>query len=151
MSISDTDYKNALSKIRRYFERPDPDGYQRLRGSELRNTIGFALSNLPITLPETDDELARAADNDFCFFTGDCLKAIEVIEVKLYEVADTKKFVDVCVIPTVLAYDGNLYDLPTFRLHGAVFIDNCGRYYSDWENWKSSNKVRILYYKYQQS
>lgn len=142
-----TAYDIAKTKIKRYLDRPNSNGMQRLSGNDLRNTIGFALNNLPITLPMTDDELIKADHGDFCYFTEDCLKAIEIIEKKFYEIAETK-FIKLCVIPIILICDNVLFELPTFRISSSIYIDNCGRYYSDWNDWKRNNKVIIHVYLY---
>lgn len=140
-----TNYEIAKTKIKRYFDRPNANEMQCLNGTNLKNIIGFSLNNLPITLPINDAEQKHADNENFCYFTADdCQKAIEIVEMKMYEIAKSKS-VELCVIPIVLIYENTIYELPIFRMGSQTkFIDNCGRYYYDWNDWMKNNKVFII-------
>ncbi|CAG2168957.1 unnamed protein product [Oppiella nova] len=140
--ISQGDLLAAQTIIEHYLDRPDPDGYQELYGDRLRNTIGFAMG-LPVTLPQSKMEIERARQDQFCYFRGTSLQAIEVIKNMIDETCP--RTVRVCVLPTVLAYQSKLYELPVFRVLDKRdvrrFVDNCGRYYKDWDDWMTNNKL----------
>lgn len=121
-----------------------------LSGTDLENTVGFAMGFPPqgIDPDETDAERdAREeamARGDHSLFEGE--PAQEVVE----PVADAIRSVggddpEVTVLPIQFAADGvGTVELPLFRVvdedTGAErFVDNVGRVYDDFDDWKKNN------------
>lgn len=137
----------AHENIARYMDRGGDDQGdipELLEGAQLLNTIGIAL-NVHFSDPTswTEEELEDAEFGHLCFFKGDSRKAIDVIINKLSEECKSKDRFSVTVLPIQLYSDGKLYSLSLFRFRAAnkklKFIDNVGRVYKDFPDWKENN------------
>jgi hypothetical protein len=104
--------------------------------------LGFAMG-LPVTAPETDEQIKNAKNGKYCYYAGKAYEAIELIRTKIYEFTPQK--VKVCALPTELYYEGKLYELPIFRIVDPKqyyrYIDNCGRYHETFSDFLENNKV----------
>lgn len=115
-----------------------------LEGTQLLNTIGIAL-NVHFSDPSswTEDELDDAEDGKLCFFKGESKKAIEVIVDKIASECKQKAPFSVVILPIQLYSKGKLYSLSLFRIKikedKQKFVDNIGRVYKDFLDWKENN------------
>ena len=130
----------AMSNINAFFlSRGDDDQY--LEGNFLRNTIGFAMG-LPVRLPRSESEQEKAAIREFCFYSRKSFKAIEIVRRKLCKYAPKRL---VCIIPIEIYHKQKLYEIPVYRFLDKDdvyrFLDNCGRYYSSFDDYLNHNKV----------
>ena len=145
MEVSENEWKQkATDNVSMYLNNRGDDDLL-LFGNDLRNTIGFAIGLQP-TPPETQEELESALAGKHCFYKGKAYEAIEVVKDKIYEYTPDKVYV--CVIPIEFYNSSKLYELPVFRIVDKSnyyrFIDNCGRYYKNFDDFKENNKVRFF-------
>lgn len=127
---------------------------QCIEGATFLNTIGIALS-VPISDPTkwSQREKDKAAAGELCFFKGDSLKAINVVAEKIYEECGGDRQNYITVLPVELLYKEKLYSLTIFRFKrykdsSWKFVDNIGRVYSSFSDWKDNNKLppgKVLY------
>ena len=116
---------------------------------------------LPITVPKSENDIEEAIKGTFCFYSGKAFDAINKIAVRIAEFSPpppAKRLVT--VVPIELYYEGWLYELPVFRTvdildptkttattttttttNNTRFIDNCGRVYKDFTDFRLNNKV----------
>lgn len=114
-----------------------------LEGTQLLNTIGIAL-NVHFSDPSSwsEEELDDAEDGKLCFFKGESRKAIEIIVDKIIEECKGRSPYAIVVLPIQLYSKGKLYSLALFRIKlkdKVRFIDNIGRVYKDFLDWKENN------------
>lgn len=114
-----------------------------LQGTQLLNTVGIAL-NVHFSDPTTwtEEELEDAEDGKLCFFKGESREVIETIVFKIAEEFKGKLPFAIVVLPIQLYAKGKLYSLSLFRLERKgkeKFVDNMGRIYSDFADWKENN------------
>ncbi len=122
---------------------------------------GFALG-LPIILPKSEKDVEDAVKGRFCFYSGKALDVINKIAIRIAEFSPpppAKRLVT--VVPVELYYEGWLYEIPVFRtvdksfeivneaatktattmITNIRFVDNCGRVYKDFADFRLNNKV----------
>ena len=136
----------AHENIARYMDRGGDDQGdipELLEGAQLLNTIGIAL-NVHFSDPTswTEDEIEEAEFGHLCFFKGDSKKAIDVVINKLAEECKSKERFAITVLPIQMYSDGKLFSLSLFRFKAEKkwkFIDNVGRVYKDFQDWKMNN------------
>lgn len=136
----------AHENIARYMDRGGEnqgDIPEILEGTQLLNTIGIAL-NVHFSDPTswTEEEIEEAEYGHLCFFKGDSRKAIDVIVNKIAEECAGKEKNLITVLPIQLYSDGKLYSLSLFRFKAVSkwkFIDNVGRIYKNFPDWKENN------------
>lgn len=136
----------AHENIARYMDRGGDDQGdipELLEGAQLLNTIGIAL-NVHFSDPTswTDEEIEEAEFGHLCFFKGDSRRAIDVIIDKISSECKGKERNLITVLPIQLYSDGKLYSLSLFRFKAGSkwkFIDNVGRIYKDFQDWKENN------------
>ncbi|CRK87924.1 CLUMA_CG001710, isoform A [Clunio marinus] len=114
-----------------------------LEGAQLLNTIGIAL-NVHFSDPTkwTEEEMEEAEFGHLCFFKDDSRKAIDVIVNKISEESKGKDRFLITVLPIQLYSNEKLYSLSLFRFKTDSkwkFIDNVGRVYKDFQDWKENN------------
>lgn len=138
--------KIAHENIARFMDRGGDDQGdipELLEGAQLLNTIGIAL-NVHFSDPTswTEEELEEAEFGHLCFFKDDSRKAIDVIVNKLAQECGNKERFAITVLPIQLYSEGKLYSLSLFRFKAKKsyrFIDNVGRVYKDFPDWKENN------------
>lgn len=136
----------AHENIARYMDRGGEnqgDIPEMLEGAQLLNTIGIAL-NVHFSDPTswTEEEIEEAEFGHLCFFKGESRKAIDIIVDKIAEECKGKERNLLTVLPIQLYSDGKLYSLSLFRFKAVnkwKFIDNVGRIYKNFEDWKENN------------
>ena len=136
----------AHENIARYMDRGGEnqgDIPELLEGAQLLNTIGIAL-NVHFSDPTswTEEEIEEAEFGHLCFFKGESRKAIDVIVNKIAEECKGKERNLITVLPIQLYSDGKLYSLSLFRFKAKSkwkFIDNVGRIYKNFPDWKENN------------
>lgn len=136
----------AHENIARYMDRGGDnqgDIPELLEGAQLFNTIGIAL-NVHFSDPTswTEEEVEEAEYGHLCFFKGDSRKAIDVIVNKISEECKGKERYLITVLPIQLYSGGKLYSLSLFRFKTRTkwkFIDNVGRVYREFDDWKENN------------
>lgn len=136
----------AHENIARYMDRGGEDQGdipELLEDAQLLNTIGIAL-NVHFSDPTswTEEEIEEAEFGHLCFFKGDSRKAIDVIVDKIAEESRGKERNLITVLPIQLYSGGKLYSLSLFRFKANSkwkFIDNVGRVYKDFQDWKDNN------------
>lgn len=112
-------------------------------GAQLLNTIGIAL-NVHFSDPTswTEEELEDAEDGKLCFFKGESKEAILLVVDKISEEFKGKLPFSIAVLPIQLYAKGKLYSLSLFRIkvkQKEKFVDNIGRVYSNFTDWKENN------------
>lgn len=136
----------AHENIARYMDRGGEnqgDLPELLEGTQLLNTLGIAL-NVHFSDPTgwTEDELEEAEFGHLCFFKDDSRKAIDVIVNKIAEESKGKERLEITVLPIQLYSGGKLYSLSLFRFKSGTkwkFVDNVGRVYKNFPDWKLNN------------
>lgn len=136
----------AHENIARYMDRggdDQGDTPELLEGAQLLNTIGIAL-NVHFSDPTswTEEEIEEAEFGHLCFFKGESRKAIDVIVDKIAEECKGKERNLITVLPLQLYAEGKLYSLSLFRFKAKTkwkFIDNVGRIYKNFPDWKENN------------
>lgn len=136
----------AHENIARYMDRGGEnqgDIPELLEGAQLLNTIGIAL-NVHFSDPSswTDEEIEEAEFGHLCFFKGESREAIDVIVNKIAGVSKGKESQLITVLPIQLYSGGKLYSLSLFRFKASSkwrFVDNVGRIYKNFSDWKENN------------
>lgn len=136
----------AHENIARYIDRGGEnqgDIPEILEGAQLLNTIGIAL-NVHFSDPTswTDEEIEEAEYGHLCFFKDDSRKAIDAIVDKIGEESRGKERFHITVLPIQLYSGEKLYSLSLFRFKANTkwkFIDNVGRVYKNFQDWKENN------------
>lgn len=134
--------------------RNQDDSPQSIQHARLLNIIGFALS-VSFSDPSvwSEYEKVRAAKGELCFFKGDSLEAINIVAAKILSECGDDRQVCITVVPVEFLYLEKFYSLAIFRFKryeesSWKFVDNIGRLYSSFEDWKENNKLppgRVLY------
>lgn len=138
----------AHENIARYMDRGGEnqgDLPELLEGTQLLNTIGIAL-NVHFSDPTswTEEEIEEAEFGHLCFFKGDSRKAINVLVNKIAEESKGRERLEITVLPLQLYSGGKLYSLSLFRFKSGIkwkFIDNVGRVYKNFNDWKENNML----------
>ncbi len=143
----------ALARpIERQYRDLRGDEPQTLTGTNLDNTIGFAVGFPPQGVPENETDAQRAAreeavaNGEHSYFEGE--PASEVVG----PIADAIREVggenaQVTVLPVQFASNGTgAVSLPLFRVQDKEtgedrFVDNTGRTYENFEDWRQNNKL----------
>lgn len=119
-----------------------------LSGSDLDNTVGTAMGFPPALPPGTDPAQAEAdaARGAFNFYgTGDAAEPVKAVADQIRSVAGDGP-ANVTVLPVTYS-DGKTgpVQLPLFRVTDAAgaerYVDNTGRRYDDFEDWRTNNKM----------
>jgi hypothetical protein len=147
----------AHENIARYMDRGGDDQgdiAELLEGTQLLNTVGIAL-NVHFSDPTTwtDEEIEQAEDGNLCFFKDESKEAIDIVVNKIIEACRGSERNFITVLPIQLYSDGKLYCLSIFRFRARVekrwkFIDNVGRVYTSFADWKENNVLppgKVLY------
>lgn len=147
----------AHENIARYMDRGGKDQgdiAEILEGTQLLNTIGIAL-NVHFSDPSswTEQELEDAENGHLCFFKDESRAAIDIVVGKIIEACRGNERNYVTVLPIQLYSNGKLYSLSIFRFKARIekkwkFIDNVGRVYKNFSDWKENNVLppgKVLY------
>jgi len=137
----------AISNITMYLNRGGAnqgDVPEILGGFQLCNTIGFAMGFMP-EMP-TEAQMEAAEKGEFCYYSGDALKAIRHIVDQLvrYCGGDARNYIT--ILPVNVYFGGKLHELPLFRCSRYLnspsgFVDHTGRTYSSFQDWLDNNKL----------
>lgn len=123
------------------------DAPRQLAGSDLDNTVGFAMG-LPPTVPEGTnpaDAEAGAARGQFSYYGGgDHAAAVRAVTDQIRAVGGDAP--NVTVLPvTYSSGETGPVQLPLFRVTDASgterFVDNTGRRYENFDDWRQNNKL----------
>lgn len=123
------------------------DAAQRLAGTDLDNTVGFAMG-FPPTLPEgTSPAEAEAslARGEFSYYaSGDHAAAVRAVTDQIRAVGGDAP--NVTVLPVLYSSgESGPVQLPLFRVTDASgterFVDNTGRRYENFQDWREHNKL----------
>jgi hypothetical protein len=125
------------------------DRPQRLEGTDLDNTVGFAMGFEPTVPGDASTARANAAQGKFSYYPqGPGQKALQAEEV--HAVADQIRRLggnapEVTVLPIEYgSSDFGAVQLPLFRVQTATgdkYVDNTHRAYSSFEDWKNNNQL----------
>jgi hypothetical protein len=124
------------------------DALQRLAGSDLDNTVGFAMG-LPPAVPDGTspaDAEAGAARGQFSYYgSGDNAATVHAVTDQIRAVAGNDA-PNVTVLPvTYSSGETGPVQLPLFRVADASgterFVDNTGRRYDSFQDWRENNKL----------
>lgn len=124
------------------------DAPLRLAGTDLDNTVGFAMG-LPPTVPDGKspaDAEAGAARGEFSYYgSGDQAQTVKAVTDQIRAVAgnDTP---EVTVLPVMYSSgETGPVQLPLFRVNDASgterFVDNTGRRYDSFQDWRENNQL----------
>ncbi|MEH2628694.1 hypothetical protein V1292_006749 [Bradyrhizobium sp. AZCC 1719] len=124
------------------------DTPQHLRGTDLDNTVGFAMGMPPALPPGTSFAQVQAAVSRgelSLYGSGEHAAAVRVVTDQIRAVAggDAAR---VTVLPvTYSSADTGPVRLPLFRVTGADgrerFVDNIGRAYDNFDDWRENNQL----------
>ncbi|XP_047525263.1 uncharacterized protein LOC125063069 [Pieris napi] len=127
---------------------------QLLYGSNLHNTIGIAMG-LPLRDPTlfSHEEFELAEKGELVFFDSESLKAIHIVDFGIRVACNGDSKVYLTVVPIELYYENKLYEVPVFKVHRyhhskIYYVDNIGRHYDSFDDWKNNNKLppcKIIY------
>jgi hypothetical protein len=137
----------AQESARRYLAARG-DAPQTLRGSDLDNTVGYAMGMRPSVAPGADfaELQAAAARGEHSFYqSGEDGKAVKTVADQIRAIAvDGKPQVTVLPITYSSSETGPI-QLPLFRVldpaGGEHFVDNVGRRYDSFEDWRANNRL----------
>lgn len=131
------------------------DEPRELSGTSLSNEIGMAMNMPPNNAPQTPEQEAAFNNGTWEFYTGEARDTISPVEEAIRNVAggDDNTAAKVTVLPVMFdSKETGLVQVPLFRVAGQDgedhFVDNTGRTYSSFEDWKDNNKLpagRISY------
>ncbi|MEQ9502610.1 MAG: DUF4781 domain-containing protein [Deltaproteobacteria bacterium] len=134
------------------------DEPQVLSGSHLDNTVGFAMG-FPPTVPEgesdaeiADREAAIAAGEHSLYADGEFSEDVEVVTDAIREVGGDDA--EVTVLPIFYSTEATgQVQIPLFRVQDEEtgedrFVDNIGRTYDSFDDWRSNNKLPPGYMTY---
>jgi hypothetical protein len=110
-----------------------------LNNYDLINRVGFSLSLKP-QIPKNEQEEKSAENGTFNLYS----EHMKIMKPVLDQIKRRCPIsVQMTVIPIVLYYKKNIYEMTVFRVidkNGANrFIDNIGRYYETFNDWKRNN------------
>jgi hypothetical protein len=120
------------------------DTPQTLQGTDLDNTVGFAMG-LPPTVPhDAAGAEAGAANGKFSYYAqGPGHQSVQAIVDQIHHIGGANP--QVTVLP--IEYGSSDYgpvQLPLFRVHtagGDRFVDNTGRSYTSFDDWRQHNQL----------
>ncbi|MGQ4274889.1 DUF4781 domain-containing protein [Terrihabitans sp. B22-R8] len=124
------------------------DAPQTLGGTDLDNSVGYAMG-LPPTVPEgTDaaDAEAAVARGELSYYgSGDHAETVKAVTDQIRNISEADN-ADVTVLPVMYSSkETGPIQLPLFRVtdpSGAErYVDNTGRCYNDFADWKANNKL----------
>lgn len=160
MTEVDKDHWKQLAKdlASKYMNRGGKlkgDEPEYIGGTGLLNTIGIALQ-VEFSDPETwtKAEETDALNGNLCIFKGQSRAAIDVVANKIKEECPNQsELYYITVLPIEYYYEGKLYSLALFRFKcddnsDWKFLDNLGRVYYSFDDWKNNNKLpygEVLY------
>ncbi len=135
----------AQAKAQAYLGRGDAP--QTLRGSDLPNTVGVAMG-LPATIPpgmSAADAEAGAARGEVSYFgTGKAGHAVQPVVDEIHKIGGADAQVTMLPV-TFSSGDTGPVQVPLFRVQDATgqdrFVDNQGRRYDSFDDWKANNKL----------
>lgn len=120
------------------------DDPQTLQGTDLDNTIGYAMGFPPAVPKDAEGAQAKAAQGQFSYFAdGPGKDPVGKVVAQIRAVGGDNP--QVTVLP--IQYSSNAsgpVQLPLFRVHtasGDKFVDNTGRSYQDFADWKANNEL----------
>ncbi|WP_343714947.1 DUF4781 domain-containing protein [Inquilinus sp.] len=120
------------------------DDPQTLQGTDLDNTIGYAMGFPPAVSKDAEAAQAKAAQGQFSYFAdGPGKDPVGKVVAQIRAVGGDNP--QVTVLP--IQYSSNAsgpVQLPLFRVHtasGDKFVDNTGRSYQDFADWKANNEL----------
>ena len=123
------------------------DAPQRLRGTDLDNTVGFAMGMPPTLPPGTSFAQAEAgvARGELSLYaTGEHAAAVRAVTDQIRAVGGADAQVSVLPVTYSSAETGPV-ELPLFRVTGADgrerFVDNIGRAYDNFDDWRENNQL----------
>ena len=123
------------------------DAPQRLRGTDLDNTIGFAMGMPPTLPPGTSFAQVQAgvARGELSLYaSGEHAAAVRAVTDQIRAVAGGDAQVTVLPV-TYSSADTGPVQLPLFRVTGADgrdrFVDNIGRAYDSFDDWRENNQL----------
>lgn len=127
------------------------DAPRELRGVDLVNEVGMAMNIMPNNPPQNADQEARMNAGTWEFYTGAERDAIRPVEEAIRNVGGENA--RVTALPVMLdSAETGLVQVPLFRVEGTDgrehFVDNIGRTYDSFNDWKDNNKLpagRISY------
>ena len=137
----------AQASARQYLDTRG-DAPVALSGSDLDNTVGTAMGMQPTVPPGTDPAQAEAAAarGQFNFYgTGEAAEPVKKVADQIRGIAGNGP-ANVAVLPVTYS-DGKTgpVQVPLFRVtdpSGAErYVDNTGRRYDDFEDWRTDNKL----------
>lgn len=117
-----------------------------LKGTDLENTIGTAMGSKPV-IPEgmsDEDMQAKVANGELSLFGGEDNKPVQTIADQIRRTAGGG---DIAVTVLPIQYSSSqtgTVTLPLFRVStagGDKFVDNLGREYKDFNDWKANNQL----------
>lgn len=137
----------AQENARRYLEKRG-DALQLLRGSDLDNTIGFAMGMRPNVAPGADfaQLQAAAARGEHSFYDGgETGAAVGAIVNQIRAIAPEGN-ARVTVLPvTYSSNETGPIQVPLFRVLDTAgrerYVDNVGRRYDNFEDWRTNNRL----------
>ncbi len=128
------------------------DAPQALSGTDLDNTVGFALGFPPQGVPANETEAQRnareqaVANGTFSYYQGEpASKVIDPIVQSIRNVGGPNA--NVTVLPVQYASkDTGAVQVPLFRVQDQAtgrdrFVDNTGRVYQSFDDWKANNQL----------
>ncbi|MDE5453991.1 DUF4781 domain-containing protein [Bradyrhizobium sp. CSA112] len=123
------------------------DAPQRLRGTDLDNTIGFAMGMPPVLPPGTSFAQAQAGASRgelSLYASGEHAAAVRAVTDQIRAVGGADAQVTVLPVTYSSAETGPV-QLPLFRVAGADgrerFVDNVGRAYDSFDDWRENNQL----------
>ena len=122
------------------------DSAQTLSGTDLDNTVGYAMGFQP-TVPKgmsaTDAE-AKAANGQFSYYaSGQGAKPVKAVVDQIHALGGANPKVTVLPI-TYSSGDSGPVQLPLFRVdtpQGERYVDNTGASYKSFQDWKDNNQL----------
>ncbi len=122
------------------------DGAQTLSGTNLDNTVGIAMG-MPATLPKgvtVQQAWAKASAGDLSFYAqGPYHDSVQKVADQIRNVGGADAQVTVLPV-TFSSRDSGPVQLPLFRVQTAAgdkYVDNTGRSYENFQDWKEHNQL----------
>jgi hypothetical protein len=120
------------------------DQPQRLEGTDLDNTVGYAMGFAPTVPRDASTAQAEAARGRFSYYAqGPGQKPVQAVVDQIRRLGGNAP--QVTVLPIEYgSSDFGPVQLPLFRVQtasGDKYVDNTGRAYSSFEDWKNHNQL----------
>lgn len=119
------------------------DEPRELSGTDIENEIGAAMNLTPNNVPDTDEEWAQLERGEWNMYTGDQAELIAPIADQIRSTGGEPA--RVTALPIMYrSEDNELVQLPLFRVESGGqtrFVDNTGRRYDNFEDWKDNNEL----------